>query len=123
MRDVDNNLSAVIVEPTSTASCGDSNQNIMLDNLSDVATAKNYSQLRDKLWEVIEKEIGMSQCDIYRFVILIFIKIHLIISYILIAIHLTCDRIHLVKMDAYGHLTIFFTTKNSSEFYFLPVVA
>lgn len=70
MRDVDNNLSAVIVEPTSTGSCGDdSNQNILIDNLPDAADTKCYSHLRDKLWEVIDKEIGMSQCDIYRYII------------------------------------------------------
>lgn len=66
MRDVDNNLSAVIVEPTLSASCNNSNQNTMMTNLQGAASTKNYSQLRDKLWEVIDKEIGMSQCDIYR---------------------------------------------------------
>lgn len=66
MRDVDNNLSAVIVEPTTATSCVASNQTIM-NHLQSNATPKNYSQLRDKLWEVIDKEIGMSQCDIYSY--------------------------------------------------------
>jgi len=65
MRDVDNNLSAVIVEPTKATSCVASNQTIM-NHLQSNTAPKNYSQLRDKLWEVIDKEIGMSQCDIYR---------------------------------------------------------
>uniref|UniRef100_A0A2S2PKT6 Repressor of RNA polymerase III transcription MAF1 homolog n=1 Tax=Schizaphis graminum TaxID=13262 RepID=A0A2S2PKT6_SCHGA len=64
MRDVDNNLSAVIVEPTTATSCVASNQTIM-NHLQSNTAPKNYSQLRDKLWEVIDKEIGMSQCDIY----------------------------------------------------------
>lgn len=64
MRDVDNNLSAVIVEPTSSASSDNSNKK--MNQLQSNTTTNNYSQLRDKLWEVIDKEIGMSQCDIYR---------------------------------------------------------
>jgi len=66
MRDVDNNLSAVIVEPNTATSCVASNQIIMINHLQSNTAPKNYSQLRDKLWEVIDKEIGMSQCDIYR---------------------------------------------------------
>lgn len=66
MRDVDNNLSAVIVEPTTSTSCDNSNQNIMMNHPQSATITNNYSQLRDKLWEVIDKEIGMSQCDIYR---------------------------------------------------------
>lgn len=66
MRDVDNNLSAVIVEPNTATSCVTSNQIIMINHLQSNTAPKNYSQLRDKLWEVIDKEIGMSQCDIYR---------------------------------------------------------
>ncbi|XP_025196086.1 repressor of RNA polymerase III transcription MAF1 homolog isoform X2 [Melanaphis sacchari] len=64
MRDVDNNLSAVIVEPNTGTSCVASNQTIM-NHLQSNTVPKNYSQLRDTLWEVIDKEIGMSQCDIY----------------------------------------------------------
>lgn len=66
MRDVDNNLSAVIVEPSLSTSSVASNQNSMMNHLQGAPATKNYSQLRDKLWEVIDKEIGMSQCDIYR---------------------------------------------------------
>ena len=66
MRDVDNNLSAVIVEPNTATPCVVSNQIIMMNHLQSNTAPKNYSQLRDKLWEIIDKEIGMSQCDIYR---------------------------------------------------------
>ncbi|XP_050434065.1 repressor of RNA polymerase III transcription MAF1 homolog [Adelges cooleyi] len=57
MRDIDNNLSAVIVEPSS-------------DGKSDVvqnASKTSYGQIRHALWEQIDKEIGMSQCDIYSY--------------------------------------------------------
>lgn len=67
MRDVDNNLSAVIVEPTLSTSCNISNQNTMMNHVQGENAIKNYSHLRDKLWEVIDKEIGMTQCDIYRY--------------------------------------------------------
>lgn len=66
MRDVDNNLSAVIAEPALSTSCNNSNQNTMMTHSQGAAAPKNYSQLRGQLWEVIDKEIGMSQCDIYR---------------------------------------------------------
>jgi len=66
MRDVDNNLSAVILDPNLSTSCNISNQNVMMNHIQCAAATKNYSLLRDKLWEVIDKEIGMSQCDIYR---------------------------------------------------------
>lgn len=67
MRDVDNNLSAVIVEPTLSTSCNISNQTTMMNHVQGENAIKNYSHLRDKLWEVIDKEIGMTQCDIYRY--------------------------------------------------------
>lgn len=66
MRDVDNNLSAVIVEPTLSTAYINSNQNSIINQLQGTTINKNYSQLRYTLWEVIDKEIGMSQCDIYR---------------------------------------------------------
>jgi len=59
---VDNNLSAVIVDPNLT-NCDNSNQNTMISHIQHL---KSYSQLRDKMWEVIDKEINMSHCDIYR---------------------------------------------------------
>lgn len=65
MRDVDNNLSAVIFESASSTACNNSNQNA-LNHVQSTPITKNYSLLRDKLWEVIDKEISMSQCDIYR---------------------------------------------------------
>lgn len=64
MRDVDNNLSAVILDPSTSNSGDNSNQNVMMKQ--GTAPTKDYALLRDKLWEVIDKEIGMSQCDIYR---------------------------------------------------------
>lgn len=66
MRDVDNNLSAVIVKPTLSTSSNNSNQNTRIAHSRSPAAPINYSQLRDKLWEVIDKEICLSQCDIYR---------------------------------------------------------
>lgn len=66
MRDIDNNLSAVIVDPNLSTPYVTSNQNSMINHLQGPMINKSYSQLRDKLWEVIDKEIGMSQCDIYR---------------------------------------------------------
>jgi len=73
MRDVDNNLSAVIIEPSSSTSCDNSNQNAMINHTQNAGATElftdyssNYSLLRDRLWEVIDKEICMSQCDIYR---------------------------------------------------------
>lgn len=66
MRDVDNNLSAVIFESNSSTDCDNSNQNALMNHVQSTPITKNYSLLRDKLWEVIDKEISMSQCDIYR---------------------------------------------------------
>lgn len=63
IRDVDNNLSAVIVDPN-LANCDNSNQNTLINHIQH---PKNYSHLRDKLWEVIDKEISMSHCDIYSY--------------------------------------------------------
>lgn len=68
MRDVDNNLSAVTIELTSSSSsCANSNDNTNTNQLECTAVNNNYAQLRDKLWGIIDKEICMSQCDIYRY--------------------------------------------------------
>lgn len=66
MRDIDNNLSTVMGDPNLSTSYVNSDQNSMINHLAGPSINDSYSQLRDKLWEVIDKEIGMSQCDIYR---------------------------------------------------------
>jgi len=66
MRDVDNNLSAVIVDPNLSTTPNNSDQSIMMNHVQHATDTKNYSQLRDKMWEIIDKEIGMTDCDIYR---------------------------------------------------------
>lgn len=65
MRDVDNNLSNVVVEPSLSGS-----SNVLykksMNRFQSTSTTNNYCRIRDRLWEVIDKEIAMSQCDIYR---------------------------------------------------------
>jgi len=67
MRDVDNNLSTVIADLNLTTSCANSNQMTMLNHVQNASGPKNYLNLRDKLWEIIDKEIDMNNCDIYSY--------------------------------------------------------
>lgn len=66
MRDIDNNLSTVIVDLNLTTICANSNQGTIMNHIQNASGTKNYSNLRDKLWKTINKEIDMHSCDIYR---------------------------------------------------------
>ncbi|XP_050527628.1 repressor of RNA polymerase III transcription MAF1 homolog [Daktulosphaira vitifoliae] len=64
IRDVDNNLSTVLTESSTD---GETLMSRRTSDLNQDVIKSSYSQLRHKLWEEIDKEIVMSQCDIYSY--------------------------------------------------------
>lgn len=66
IRDVDNNLSTVLTESSTD---GESLMSRRTSDCNQDVIKSSYSQLRHKLWEEIDKEIVMSQCDIYRYIV------------------------------------------------------